>query len=310
MAPLLSSGTFLARLKAEGIRVAEQPGWRVHNRNHKGPWGPMNGVVIHHTAGTDSLNVCINGVAGLPGPLCHTHLAKNGLATMVGYGRTNHAGTFAQNAHDAVVAEASMHPRPDAAEPVDGNQRYYGIEIENMGNGRDPYPAAQYDAAVRWAAAICRAHGWTANSVIGHKEGTRRKIDPSFDMGRFRADVAERLTHAAGWSPGTTPPKEDDVPLTKADVNTIFTTDNVIAVPADWSPGNDHWTAASLLVDHGKRIRSLDAKVTALTATNGKLVDAVAQLAAGLGDLDPAAIVAELRAAIESIEIRLDVPDA
>ena len=37
---------------------------------------------------------------------------------------------------------------------------------------------------------------------------------------------------------------------------------------------------------------------------------AVAKLAAGLGDLDPAAIVSELRAAIEAIDIRLDIPDA
>lgn len=310
MAPPLSSTTLLVALKAEGVRVVENSGWRTHNRNHKGPWGPVNGLVIHHTAGSNSLRACIGGVPGLPGPLCHTHLAKNGTATMVGYGRTNHAGTFAANAHQAVVDEASAHPRPDSSEPVDGNAHYYGIEIENLGNGRDPYPAGQYDAAVRWAAAICRAHGWTANSVIGHKEGTRRKIDPSFDMNKFRADITARLAHSAGWNPGTTPPKEDDVPLTKADVNTIFNTDNVIAVPPEWSPGNDYWTAASLLVDQGKRLRALDKKLDALTAANTKLVDAVAKLAAGLGDLDPAAIVAELRAAIESIEIHLDVPDA
>ncbi|WP_282790942.1 hypothetical protein [Streptomyces sp. CC224B] len=125
------------------------------------------------------------------------------------------------------------------------------------------------------------------------------------DPGDF--PMAAILNAAKG---GTTPPKEDDVPLTKADVNTVFNTDNVIAVPADWSPGNDYWTAASLLVDQGKRIRSLDKKLDALTTANNKLVDTVAQLAAGLGDLDPAAIVAELRAAIESIEVRLDVPDA
>ena len=96
------------------------------------------------------------------------------------------------------------------------------------------------------------------------------------------------------------------MPLTKADVNTVFNTDNVIAVPGDWSPGNDYWTAASVLVDLGRRLRAVDAKVTALNAVNTKLVDTVAQLAAGIGDLDPAAIVAELRTAIEGIEIRLD----
>jgi hypothetical protein len=207
------------------VRTAESPGWRSRNRNHKGPWGPVNGIVIHHTAGRDSLRLCIEGTADLPGPLCHTHLSKAGVATLVGYGRANHAGTFAANAHNAVVAEAAIHPRPDAAEPIDGNRHYYGIEIENLGNGTDPYPEAQYDQAVRWAAAICRLHGWTAHSVIGHKEGTRRKIDPTFDMAVFRARVAERLKHPADWSPGsaatptkpaTEPPKEEgDMPSAK-----------------------------------------------------------------------------------------------
>lgn len=305
MATPLTADQFRTALKAEGVKISEYPGWRTRNRNHKGPWGGVNGVTIHHTAGRNSLRLCVEGTAALPGPLCHTHLAKDGTATLVGYGRTNHAGTFAANAHAAVLNESPTHPRPDAAEPVDGNAHYYGIEVENLGDGEDPYPAVQYDQVVRWAAALCRAHGWSAHSVIGHKEGTRRKIDPSFDMTTFRAAVAERLKHPASWSPGSLP-EEDEMPLTKADVNTVFNTDNVIAVPGDWSPGNDYWTAASVLVDLGRRLRAVDAKVTALNAVNTKLVDTVAQLAAGIGDLDPAAIVAELRTAIEGIEIRLD----
>lgn len=206
MATPLTADKFVDALRDEGLTVTGISGWREHNRNHKGPWGPVNGVVIHHTAGRDSLNLTHKGTAELPGPLCHTHLDKKGLATMVGYGRANHAGTFAQNAHDAVVAESSTHPRPGASEPVDGNQHYYGIEIENLGNGKDYYPQAQYDAAVKWATAICRAHGWSADSVIGHKEGTTRKIDPKgpigkatgpqWDMDQFRKDVAALLNKA------------------------------------------------------------------------------------------------------------------
>ncbi|QCX81286.1 hypothetical protein C9F11_38515 [Streptomyces sp. YIM 121038] len=144
---------------------------------------------------------------------------------------------------------------------------------------------------------------WTA--FKGHCGHQHVPENDHGDPGAF--PMAAVLTAAKG---GTTPPREDDVPLTKADVNTIFNTDNVIAVPPDWSPDNAYWTAASVLVDQGKRLRALDKKLDALTAANTKLVDAVAQLAAGIGDLDPASIVAELRAAIESIEIHLDVPDA
>ncbi|MET9425642.1 N-acetylmuramoyl-L-alanine amidase [Streptomyces sp. NPDC006540] len=203
MAMPLTADKMLAALRNEGLDVAEYKSWRTHNRNHKGPWGTVHGIVIHHTAGRNSLDLCYRGTGSLPGPLCHTHLAKDGKATMVGNGRANHAGTFARNAYDAMANERKVHPRPDSAEPVDGNRCTYGIEIENLGDGEDWYPQAQYDAAVRWAAAICRAHGWTAQSVIGHKEGTRRKIDPKgpvgsadgamWDMDRFRADVQARL---------------------------------------------------------------------------------------------------------------------
>lgn len=214
MAKPMTPAQWRAALKAEGVKYEERSArvgsgltqsWTTHNRNHKGKFDNVNGVVIHHTAGRDSLGLVWNGTAALPGPLAHAHLDKKGLITLTSSGRANHAGGFAQNAHDAVVAEAKIHPKPDAAEPVDGNRHYYGIEIENLGNGKDPYPSAQYDQAVRWAAAICRTHGWTAQSVIGHKEGTRRKIDPSFSMGAFRADVDERLAHAASWNGKASP---------------------------------------------------------------------------------------------------------
>ncbi|WP_328629994.1 peptidoglycan-binding protein [Streptomyces lycii] len=172
----------------------------------------MNGIVVHHTAGRNSLNLCYNGTSSLPGPLCHAHLAKDGTLSLISNGRANHAGSFAANAFNAMLNESDNHPRPDSAEPIDANARTYGIEIENLGNGRDPYPAVQYDAAVRWAAAICRAHGWSADSVIGHKEGTRRKIDPTFSMDKFRANVAARLSGQGGAAPDVSAPAPDSKP--------------------------------------------------------------------------------------------------
>lgn len=216
MAIPMTADQFLTALSNEGVKVKEHAGWRTHNRAGHGDWGPMNGVVIHHTAGRDSLGLVWSGTSALPGPLCHTHLSKTGVATMVGNGRANHAGTFAENAHDAVVREAATHPRPESTETVDGNAHYYGIEIENLGDGKDFYPQAQYDAAVKWAAAICRFHKWSADSVIGHKEGTRRKIDPKgpigkasgpqWDMDEFRKDVAAQLKKTAA-KPPTAPTK-------------------------------------------------------------------------------------------------------
>jgi hypothetical protein len=193
MSTPLNADQMLAALHALGLTPTEHKDWRNHNRNHRGPWGPVYGIVIHHTAGVSGTmrDYVYNGTEDLPGPVCHAFLSKAAALYLIGNGRANHAGTIAINAFDAIQDESPVHPRPDASEPLDGNRSLYGIEIENRGDGKDPYPVAQYDAAVKWAAAICIAHGWTANSVVGHKEVTRRKIDPSFDMDRFRADVAE-----------------------------------------------------------------------------------------------------------------------
>lgn len=203
MASPLSADRFLAALLAEGVRVQEHPGWRTHNRNHKGPWGPVHGVMLHHTAGTNSLRTCIEGQSSeVPGPLCLGLIDKDGIVHLIGYGRTNHAGKGSAAVLAAVKAESAL-PRPGADE-VDGTVHFYGFEIENLGNGRDPYPAAQLDTSERIAAAICRAHGWTAASTIGHGEWTRRKIDPSFSMPEMRGRIAARL----GAKPQPTdPPK-------------------------------------------------------------------------------------------------------
>lgn len=313
MATPMTPAQWLANLRAEGVAVRERAGWTTHERDDETgrAFGPVHGVVIHHTAGRDSLALCWSGTPDLPGPLCHTHLSKTGVATMLSAGRANHAGSFAQNAHAAVLAEASVHPRPDSAEPVDANDQYYGIEIENLGNGTDPYPAVQFDAAARWAAGICRAHGWTENSVIGHKEGTRRKIDPSFDMNVFRAAVAARLGHDADWNPNN---QEDDVALTDADKTWIanaikansfagvWKTD-AIGAPADAADvaTNKTWEAQSILRDIQARVRANTAAEAAQTAA----ISALAKLV-GSG-VDTAAVVAAVREEIRDAVIKVSV---
>ncbi|WP_328544570.1 N-acetylmuramoyl-L-alanine amidase [Streptomyces europaeiscabiei] len=213
MATPLSASKFLAALKAEGVKVVEVGDWEDHNRNHMGAWGPVNGVMVHHTVTKGTANtvaICRAGYSGLPGPLCHGVVAKNGVIHLVGYGRTNHAGSGDDDVLTAVIGEKTL-PAPNEAN-TDGNARFYGFECENLGDGNDPWPAVQVEAMVRAAAAICRAHGWGKEgdtSVIGHKEWQPGKVDPrgpGVSMPDIRKRVAERLKHPASWSPGTTPP--------------------------------------------------------------------------------------------------------
>ncbi|MFG3291138.1 peptidoglycan-binding protein [Streptomyces sp. NPDC048179] len=209
MATPLSADALLSALRAEGVTVVEHDGWRTHNRAGHGAWGPVNGVIIHHTVTsgtTASVSMCFNGRSDLPGPLCHGVIAKDGTVHLVGNGRANHAGSGDGDVLAAVAAESATLPAPDQNN-TDGNVHFYGFECVNLGDGKDPWPDVQLDAMVRASAALCRAHGWSARSVIGHKEWTNTKIDPKgFAMADFRSRVAARLgTKATGGSTSTTP---------------------------------------------------------------------------------------------------------
>lgn len=223
MAPPLSHDRLIAILKAEGVKISEYPGWRDRERDDETgkTFGPVHMILNHHTVSRNSRDIVArDGVAGLPGPLAHIHLAKTGVATLCSAGRTNHAGLMARNAYESFLNEDAVHPAPaKSSGTVDGNDVAYGIETENLGDNEDPYTRAQYDAWVRINAAICREYDWSAESCGGHKETSiEGKVDPrgpvegygsrgrfAFSVSQFRKDIAERLTHPASWSPGTTP---------------------------------------------------------------------------------------------------------
>ncbi|MFI6337849.1 N-acetylmuramoyl-L-alanine amidase [Streptomyces sp. NPDC050535] len=205
MATPLTVTQLLAAFKAEGLAYREHTGWKTHNREAATgkKFGPVIGVLVHHTAGHDDKELCYKGRSDLPGPLCHAWLGKTDGLWLIGHGRTNHAGSVDLDVVNALRDEKSPLP-PDNQTNADGNDLLYGLEIENLGNGKDPYPDAQYRRAVLWAAALCRAHGWSEKSVAGHKEVQPGKIDPSFDMDDFRADVKKQLASTA-VKPAPTP---------------------------------------------------------------------------------------------------------
>lgn len=198
MATPLSADKLLNALRDEGLHVVEHRSWRTNNRNHKGPWGPTHGVMIHHTVTsgtTSSVELCYNGHSALPGPLCHGVIAKNGTVHLVGNGRANHAGLGDDDVLRAVIAEKALPPDNEA--DTDGNRHFYGFECVNLGDGKDPWPAAQLLAVERAAAAVCRAHRWSQRSVIGHLEWQPGKVDPrGFTMKSMRSRIGKRLEGA------------------------------------------------------------------------------------------------------------------
>ncbi|NYV72995.1 peptidoglycan recognition family protein [Streptomyces sp. UH6] len=307
MATPLSPDALVRALRAEGVKVVEYPGWRTNRRPAStGAWGPVNGVMIHHTvtSGTDaSVRLCFDGRSDLPGPLCHGVIAKDGTVYLVGSGRANHAGRGDDDVLAAVVQERDLPPTNE--NNTDGNARFYGFEAVNLGDGKDPWPAVQLEAIERAAAALCRAHGWSARSAIGHKEWTNTKIDPrGFEMTAMRQRIADRLKSPAG---SATPSKEDtDVQLTdKVNLNDW--------VPKAW-PKDEGLQDGSISVQTAlgsgyAYARQAKEEVQALRAEVAELRQALAQQAAsgGLTNDQVAALATALAPAIaDTLSKRLE----
>lgn len=164
--------------------------WSSHNRNKKGPWGPVNGVMLHHTGSDTTKGMATqlwNGYPTLPGPLCHAGIAKDGRLWLVGWGRTNHAGGGDPVVLNQVINEkyTSLRPRYTDSddEAIDGNSHFYGFEI--MYSGSHAMTPEQMSSVTSVAAAICRHHKWSAKSAIGHGEWQRGKWDPGISSGKL-----------------------------------------------------------------------------------------------------------------------------
>lgn len=227
MARPLTAQQQIDAIRAEGCRVAEYPGWRERGmwRISRG-WEPQ-GITIHHTAGglgSRTVSQYIRDILVSDPKVpdkCNVAIDPSGTVWMVAAGRANHMLHYSQRARDMAIAGSwpigggSVNARGSLQ---NGNSWTYGVECIAAGTPN----AAQRDAAVRWAAALCRAHGWNGREVFGHGEASydRGFSDPGWDMSAFRADVLRRLQPTA--KPAPTPPpgtpaatprqQEDDMP--------------------------------------------------------------------------------------------------
>jgi hypothetical protein len=166
-------------LRAAGLTVTEEPGWE--KRGRPGAFDPK-GVLIHHTSSNPrggnlaALRTVRDGRPedGLPGPLSQLMVARDGTWHVVAAGRCNHAGKGKWRGL------------------VNGNRDFIGVECENDGRG-EVWPEAQLDSIARGTAALLGYLKADDSMAPGHKEYAEprgRKVDPTFDMVAFRADVA------------------------------------------------------------------------------------------------------------------------
>lgn len=154
--------------------------WRPAQRDHytEGRTAPVRYVVIHATGGTNSLDWLT--WQSNPPVSCHVLVSKLGVrwrlvsdrntAWHAGHGRFISAG----------VVQAGL------------NECSLGLELENLNDGKDPYPGTQIDSAAYTVAA------WLATNpalhIVRHADVDSRKRDPAgFDMAAFTRHIQRHL---------------------------------------------------------------------------------------------------------------------
>lgn len=187
--------TLPAILRAAGLTVHEVDGWRSRGSS---AWGPLRGITCHHTGGSRSstdageIRTLLHGSTSAPAPIAQLYLSRSGAWWVVASGMCFHNLTGWAGPNRGL-----------------GNGSLLGVEAQHSG-GSEPWTDVQYRSYVAGVAALCRALDLPVSRVAGHKEHQPgAKSDPTFDMPRFRADVAAALR--------TGEDQEDDM----ADASTI-----------------------------------------------------------------------------------------
>lgn len=198
MSKPLDANKILELLRNGGVPVEGYKNWADHNRGDRGNgWSDLRGIGIHHTGSdaADQRELLRNGRDKLPGPLTQIHIDGHGKAWLIGWGRANHMGGGDPAVLQKVTSEnytGVLKPNFGEGDPgaADGNGHFYGIEIGYSGS--HGMTANQYRTLLRICAVICRAHGWSAKSVIGHGEWSNDKWDPGYSRGKMMNMAAVR----------------------------------------------------------------------------------------------------------------------
>lgn len=247
---------------------------------------PTRGIAVHYE-GADT------GIAGWSHGRCKDHWRDTRRFHVNQRGWADIGYSFGVCPHGYVLEGRGLN-RQQAAQPG-GNSTWYSCTFMT-GPGEQPHP--------NQVEAFRELRAW----LMG--KGIKRAIRPhsSFVATGCPGDILRRLIRngTLAKAPGATSiPKEDDMPEPKE----LWTWDG-IPVPSNFTEEyrkeNPNWQARYALSDTWKYVRLIHERLAAQNATIDKLVDAVA---AGPG-VDVEALKQEIRDAIESVEVRLDVPES
>lgn len=162
----------------------------------------FKGILLHHTAGTNSLDYIVNGNRYAPVRACHFLVGRDGKVYVVAKG-AYHAGfggpfAFTKSSGGKVTVPANK-----------GNQHLWGIEIESLGRSSriDGSPEGMTVDQVVSTVLLCVAlldagrrglRLWPVTRVIRHKDwAPGRKVDTRQPLSWWREVISVGYTHRA-----------------------------------------------------------------------------------------------------------------
>ena len=171
------------KLKQYKVKRDYVKGWNSRRIDPYNGQSDFWGVLLHHTAGTNSLGWIVNGNPYAPVRACHFLINRDGTVEVV-------SGVGAYHAGKGGPWRFSNGPTI----PRDlGNRHLYGIEIESLGSSSkidgslEGMSLEQVISTAILSAALLNAmrRGWrslTVSRVIRHRNWTARKPDVKQDL--------------------------------------------------------------------------------------------------------------------------------
>lgn len=149
--------------------------------HYGGPWDGARAIVLHHTAGTDSRAWLTH--TSRPPVSVHRLITKAGLIYRIVPDGVNAYHVGGSNLGRWTTAAGDL---------GSANEICLGIELENLGTGRDPYPEPQLSACAWQVASWWRLYGDL--TVVPH-----RLIDSTGKTDPAGLDTRDILRRALQW---------------------------------------------------------------------------------------------------------------
>ena len=171
------------KLRAYKVKTKYIDGWDSAGIDPFSGRSDFWGVLLHHTAGTNSLNYIVNTNPFAPVRACHFLVDRDGTVNVVSGVGAYHAGR----------GGPWKFPKGPTIPKDQGNQHLYGIEIESLGTSAKidgstkGMTLEQVISTATLTAALLNAArpgplSLPVSRVIRHRDWTNRKVDVKQDL--------------------------------------------------------------------------------------------------------------------------------